>query len=50
MDRLMMRDQPLSQVSNASVQTAPSVLQLLGLNPQALQVVQIEHTQVLPKL
>jgi len=49
----MMRDQPLSQVSNASVQTAqiaPSVLQLLGLNPQALQVVQIEHTQVLPKL
>ena len=40
-------------VSTASVQTtqiAPSILQLLGLNPRALQAVQIEHTQVLPKL
>ena len=44
---------PHRTVSNASVQTtqiAPSILQLLGLNPQALQAVQIEHTQVLPKL
>jgi len=44
---------PHQTVSNASVQTtqiAPSILQLLGLNPQALQAVQIEHTQVLPKL
>ena len=40
-------------VSNDAVQTtqiAPSILQLLGLNPQSLQAVQIEHTQVLPKL
>jgi hypothetical protein len=47
---------PHQTVSNASVQTAqiaqiaPSILQLLGINPQALQAVQIEHTQVLPKL
>ena len=44
---------PHRMVSNASVQTtqiAPSILQLLGLNPRALQAVQIEHTQVLPNL
>jgi hypothetical protein len=31
-------------------QIAPTILALLGLNPQALQAVQIEHTQVLPGL
>jgi Type I phosphodiesterase / nucleotide pyrophosphatase len=33
-----------------TTQVAPSILQLLGLNPHALQGVQIEHTSVLPKL
>src|SRR5664279_1004141 len=40
-------------ISTETVQTtqiAPSILQLLGLNPQALQGVQIDHTQVLPKI
>jgi hypothetical protein len=32
------------------IQIAPTILALLGLNPQALQAVQIEHTQVLPGL
>jgi Type I phosphodiesterase / nucleotide pyrophosphatase len=44
---------PHQAISDAAVQTtqiAPSILQLLGLNPQALQAVQIDHTQVLPKL
>jgi hypothetical protein len=31
-------------------QIAPTILALLGLNPLALQAVQIEHTQVLPGL
>jgi hypothetical protein len=31
-------------------QIAPTILELLGLNPGALQAVQIEHTQVLPGL
>jgi hypothetical protein len=31
-------------------QIAPTILQLLGLNPRSLQAVQIEHTQVLPGL
>ncbi len=31
-------------------QIAPTILALLGLNPQALQAVRIEHTQVLPGL
>jgi len=31
-------------------QIAPTILQLLGLNPQSLQAVQIEGTQVLPGL
>ena len=31
-------------------QIAPTILQLLGLNPWSLQAVQIEHTQVLPGL
>jgi hypothetical protein len=31
-------------------QIAPTILGLLGLNPQALQAVRIEHTQVLPGL
>jgi hypothetical protein len=29
-------------------QIAPTILQLLGLDPTALQAVQIEHTAVLP--
>jgi hypothetical protein len=33
-----------------TIQVAPTVLALLGLNPWALQAVQIEHTQVLPGL
>ena len=36
---------------HAAVETtevAPTILQLLGLDPDALQAVQIEHTQVLP--
>lgn len=40
-------------VSMEAVQTtqiAPSILDLLGFNPRALQAVQIEHTKVLPKL
>jgi hypothetical protein len=44
---------PHHTVSAAPVQTtqiAPSILNLLGLDPQALQAVQIEHTTVLPKL
>src|SRR5205807_1845262 len=39
------------QIIKAPVQTtqiAPTVLTLLGLNPLALQAVQIEHTKVLP--
>jgi hypothetical protein len=31
-------------------QIAPTILNLLGLNPRALQAVRIEHTQVLPGL
>jgi Type I phosphodiesterase / nucleotide pyrophosphatase len=31
-----------------TTQIAPTILQLLGLDPHALQAVQIEHTQVLP--
>jgi hypothetical protein len=31
-----------------TTQIAPTILRLLGLNPQALQAVQIEHTKVLP--
>ncbi len=31
-----------------TTQVAPTILQLLGLNPYQLQAVQIEHTQVLP--
>lgn len=33
-----------------TTQIAPTILKLLGLNPQQLQAVQIEHTQVLPGL
>jgi hypothetical protein len=32
------------------IQIAPTILALLGLNPDALQAVQIEHTRVLPGL
>jgi Type I phosphodiesterase / nucleotide pyrophosphatase len=32
------------------IQIAPTILALLGLNPRALQAVQLEHTQVLPGL
>ncbi|HEV2498036.1 MAG TPA: alkaline phosphatase family protein [Terriglobia bacterium] len=31
-------------------QVAPTILEALGLNPESLQSVQIEHTQVLPEL
>ena len=33
-----------------TVQVAPTILQALGLNPRALQAVQIEGTEVLPGL
>ena len=33
-----------------TTQIAPTILRLLGLNPQALQAVRIEHTAVLPGL
>ncbi len=33
-----------------TTQIAPTILALLGLNPDALQAVRIEHTQVLPEL
>ena len=33
-----------------TTQIAPTILKLLGLNPQALQAVQIEHTRILPGL
>ena len=33
-----------------TTQIAPTILALLGLNPDALQAVRIEHTQVLPRL
>ena len=33
-----------------TTQIAPTILRLLGLNPQALQAVQIEHTKALPGL
>ena len=33
-----------------TIQIAPTILRLLGLDPSALQAVQIEHTQVLPGL
>jgi phosphoglycerol transferase MdoB-like AlkP superfamily enzyme len=31
-----------------TTQVAPTILQLLGLNPSSLEAVQIEHTPVLP--
>ena len=31
-----------------TMQIAPTILQLLGLDPTALQAVQLEHTEVLP--
>ena len=31
-----------------TTQIAPTILALLGLDPNALQAVQMEHTQVLP--
>jgi len=40
-----------SQVSTTPIETtsiAPTILSLLGLNPDALQAVQAEHTPVLP--
>ena len=33
-----------------TTQIAPTILALLGLDPHALQAVQIEHTRVLPGL
>jgi hypothetical protein len=33
-----------------TTQIAPTILRLLGLNPDELQAVRIEHTQVLPGL
>ena len=44
--RQMHRSTITSQVE--TTQIAPTILQLLGLDPNALQAVQIEHTQVLP--
>jgi hypothetical protein len=38
----------LNGQSVETTQVAPTILALLGLNPNALQAVQIEHTQVLP--
>ncbi|HEV2028096.1 MAG TPA: phosphodiesterase, partial [Candidatus Dormibacteraeota bacterium] len=38
-------------VNNSSVETtqiAPTILKLLGLNPNALKAVEIEHTAALP--
>jgi hypothetical protein len=38
-------------VNGSAVETrqiAPTILELLGLNPHSLKAVQIEHTQVLP--
>jgi hypothetical protein len=31
-----------------TTQIAPTILKLLGLNPNSLQAVQIEHTRALP--
>jgi len=31
-----------------TIQIAPTILSLLGLDPSALQAVRIQHTQVLP--
>jgi arylsulfatase A-like enzyme len=31
-----------------TAQIAPTILAALGLNPEALQSVQLEHTQILP--
>jgi arylsulfatase A-like enzyme len=31
-----------------TAQIAPTILAALGLNPEALQSVQMEHTQILP--
>jgi len=33
-----------------TTQIAPTILRLLGLNPQRLQAVRIEHTEALPEL
>ena len=33
-----------------TTQIAPTILRLLGLDPQRLQAVRIEHTDVLPDL
>jgi arylsulfatase A-like enzyme len=33
-----------------TLQVAPTILMLLGLDPNALQAVQLEHTQVLPAI
>ena len=33
-----------------TTQIAPTILALLGLDPDALQAVRIEHTQALPAL
>lgn len=42
--------QILITTSVATTQIAPTILQLLGLNPNALQAVRMEHTQLLPGL
>ena len=39
-----------SAVRSRRTQIAPTILSLLGLNPQALRAVQIERTRVLPGL
>jgi hypothetical protein len=39
-----------TQVSEYDTQIAPTILRLLGLNPNSLQAVRTDHTQVLPAL
>ncbi len=45
-----LRDGHVSGAPVETTQIAPTILRLLGLNPDELQAVQIEHTQVLPSL
>ncbi len=45
-----LRDGHVSGAPVETTQIAPTILRLLGLNPDELQAVQIEHTQVLPAL
>ena len=42
------RDGEVVSTPVETTQIGPTILQLLGLDPNALESVQIEHTQVLP--